>query len=56
MAPARPRLQPENVDNWPQLARLHDAADRPEQAERARVRAALAPNAEPDIVAQEWPG
>ena len=37
------RLQPENMDNWLQLARLHDAADRPEQAERARARAALAP-------------
>ena len=49
------RLQPENIDNWLQLARLHDAADRPEQAERARVRAALTPRAEPDIVAQEWP-
>ena len=49
------RLRPEDGDNWLQLALLHDAAGRPEQAERARARAALSPGAEPDLVAEQWP-
>ena len=49
------RLRPEDGDNWLQLARLHDAGGRPEQAERARARAALSPGAEPDLVAAQWP-
>ncbi len=49
------RLRPDDADNWLALARLHDVAGRPEQAENARARAALAPGAKPDSVAEEWP-
>jgi len=49
------RLRPEDGDNWLQLALLHDAGGRPEQAERARARAAPSPGAEPDLVAEQWP-
>jgi predicted Zn-dependent protease len=49
------RLRPDDGDNWLMLADLHDEGGRAEQAERARARAALAPGAEPDLVAERWP-
>jgi len=49
------RLRPQDPDNWLALARLHEAAGREEQAQRARARALLAPRGvDPDAVADEW--
>ncbi len=49
------RLRPEDGDNWLQLALLHDAGGRPEQAERARARAALSPASEPHLLPEQRP-